>query len=63
MFLFFWVGTDTGVKSIGNELSNLVINVCSGIDLLVMKLLQHCVGSPHLLLSFVFCYLVNVHSS
>lgn len=57
------MGTDTGVKSIGNELSNLVVSVSSGIDLLVMKLLQHCVGSPHLLLSFVFCYLVNVYFS
>ena len=53
MLFFFWVGADTGVKNIVNELSNLVINVFSRIDL-VMKLLQRSVGTPHLLLSFVF---------
>lgn len=57
------MGTDTGVKSIVNVLSNLVINVFSRIDLLVMKLLQYSVGTPHLLLSFVFNYLVNLYSS
>jgi len=62
MLFFFWVGADTGVKNIVNELSNLVINVFSRIDL-VMKLLQRSVGTPHLLLSFVFCYLVNLYSS